>query len=91
MFTVKIRDHITARTRALAPARTLALLQHDDNKWRSCVFAYKTYELALAFVNKQIAQAGSDRFGILRDHRIFEQEGRKQKLVYEHLAEKEGE
>lgn len=90
MFIVKIRDHVTARTRALAPEHTLVLLRYDDNKWRTCVFAYKTYELALDFVNKQIAQAGSDRFGLLRDHRIFEQEGRKQKLVYEHLAEKEG-
>ena len=91
MFTVKVRDHITARTRALAPARTLALLQSEADHWKSCLFSYKTYELALAFVEKQIAQAENDRFGILRDHRIFEQEGRKLKLVYEHLAEKEGE
>ena len=91
MFIIKVRDHLTARTRAVAPARTLALLQSEAGSWKSCLFSYKTYELALAFVNKQIAQAESDRFGILRDHRIFEQEGRKQKLVFEHLAEKEGE
>ena len=89
MFIVKVRDHVTARTRALVSERTLALMQYDDNKWRNCVFAYKTYELAQAFVQKQIAEAQTDRYGLLRDHRIFEQEGRKQKLVFEHLA-KEG-
>ena len=90
MFIIKVRDHLTTRAFARAPEHVLVLLRHSDNKWRTCTFAYKTYELALDFVNKQIAQADSDRFGILRDHRIFEQEGRKQRLVFEHLAEKEG-
>ena len=87
MFIVKVRDRLTARTYALAPANTIVMLHCDDNKWKTCVVTYKTYDLALAFVNRQIAQTTSDRFEILRDHRIFEQEGRKQRLVFEHIAE----
>ena len=88
MFVIKVRDHITEGTRALCSEGGYRLLMKDNNKWCSFVIKYASYEKALAAVEKQLAQSnGNNRFALKRDHRIFEEDGRKLKLLFEHYAD----
>lgn len=80
MYIVKVRDHATPATLTLMPERTYRLFLQNENKWKTCLLRYASYNEALAFVEKQAAT--KDRFAIRRDYRIFEQEGRQLKLRY---------
>lgn len=87
MFIVKVRDHATATTHATMPDRIYRLIDWDT--WKPCLMRYSTYEQAKALVDRQLEQlrARPTRYGETRDFRIYEQEGRQLKVVYEYLAE----
>lgn len=90
MFIIKVRDHITARTRRLCSKSEYHFLCANVEKWKTCIIRYKSLENALHFVNKQSALSGDKhRFALVRDYRIFEQNGRKLKLMFEKIGEEE--
>ena len=90
MFIIKVRDHLTARTRETCSENGFRILRADAEKWKACLLRYKTLEEALHFVTKQSpCSNGKNRFALVRDYRIFEQDGRKLKLVFEKIGEEE--
>ena len=90
MFIIKIRDHLTARTRETCSENGYRLLSADSEKWKACIIRYKSLEEALHFVDKQSSRSnGKNRFALVRDYRIFEQNGRKLNLVFEKIGEEE--
>lgn len=90
MFIIKVKDHVTARTRETCSENRYRLLCADSEKWKACIIRYKSLEDALRFVYKQSALSnGGNRFALVRDYRIFEQDGRKLKLVFEKIGKEE--
>jgi hypothetical protein len=87
MYIIKVRDHEIATTRATLPAHAYSLFVADCGKWKSCVVAYKSLDLALAFIEKQ-AQLPK-RFDFARDYRVFKKDGRKLVLEYEYIEKGE--
>ena len=81
MYIVKVRDRITEEEAELIPEPMRSLLLRENNKWKTCILAYKSEELARDFVNRQRRQA--KRFSVARDYRVFEKNGRKLTLVWE--------
>ena len=80
MYIVKVKTVVTPEARALAPARIMPLLEAGA-KWQACVIRYGSLEAAEAMIKRRLSVP--DRFGCLRQWRIFKLEGRKQVLVKE--------
>ena len=90
-YIVKVRDWLTPRASAVCSARAFALLRADEGKWQTCVLRYKSLEDARRYVrsalNRKVTRPMDEAF--VRDFRIFVQDGRKQSLVEETLANRE--
>ena len=84
MFIIKVRDTLTARTRELVSESTYAILAAETGKWQTCVIRYRSLDEALHFVEKQSTRPNrGHRFGLVREYRVFEQNGRKLNLICE--------
>lgn len=86
MYIIKMRDHYKAENADLIPLNIRRVIDHERNRWQGrSIFKYATYEEALHVMKTQMSHP--KRIPVQRDYRIYEQDGRKLRLISEHLAE----